>query len=585
MRRGTVHRGSLVDRLAASDEPVITLVAPPGYGKTTVLAQWAQRRLPHVAWVSCDRTDNDPAALLGAVLTSVNAVVPVGPAPARLLATRGGGGIDVVPAFVAALERVGSPIVIVLDHLEEVTGERSRAAIAEFVMRLPAGWQVALAGREHLPIPAARLRAEGRILELGPADLAMTDDEAAALLAGAGVRVNGQATHELVRRTEGWPVALYLGALGLETGIPLTGLDVTGDDRWVTDYLRAELISRQSDEDVGFLLRSSILERLTGPLCDAVVGTTGSARLLEDLVGRTMLVLPLDRHRRWYRYHHLLRDHLRSELRLDFSEELPQLHARAASWYESNGRPEEAVEHAMAAGDADRVAALVLELMSTVWASGRVGTVLRWMTWLSRHPSARHNAAVMAHGALIYALLGRAGQAEELADVAERLPAAGTLPDGSTVAGTLAYLRANLAREGVATMRQDALLAMAGLSPTSPFRATMLHLQGVARLLEGDLGQADALLAHAGDLAAAHGTLPLVGLALAERSVVAVERDDWRAASSFAERARDRSTTACSTATGPVPWCWRRPPVARHTTVTSPPRDSWSVAPRCCARC
>ena len=159
-------------------------------------------------------------------------------------------------------------------------------------------------------------------------------------------------------------------------------------------------------------------------------------------MGRTMLVLPLDRHRLWYRCHHLLRDHLRSELRLDLAAEMPQcLHARAAAWYESNGRLEQAVEHAMAAGEADPSASLVLELMSSVWASGRVGTVLRWMAWLAQHPSARHNAALMAHGSLIYALLGRAGKSEELADVAEGLPAAGTLPDrhfGRRNAGLLA---------------------------------------------------------------------------------------------------------------------------------------------------
>ena len=533
-RSGTVPRTALVERLVGSNAPVVTLVAPPGYGKTTVLGQWAER-LPRVAWVSCDRTDNDPAALWSAVASSVDAVAPVGPAPARLLARRGG-GIDAVPAFVAALERAG-PVTIVLDHVEEVTSKQSRAAVGEFVMRLPAGWRVALAARQHLPIPAARLRAEGRLLELGPTDLAMSVDEAEGLLRGAHMRTDRPVASELVRRTEGWPVALYLAALGVDAGAPLNGFTVAGDDRWVTDYLRSELLSRLSGVDVDFLLRSSVLERLSGPLCDAVLETTGSARRLEDLVARTMLVLPLDRHRGWYRYHHLLRDHLRAELRLDLPEEVPGLHARAAAWFEANGRPEDAVEHAMTARDADRVARLVLALMSAVWASGRAGTVLRWMTWLARHPSARYAAAVMAHGSLIYALRGQTGKAEEMAEVAERLPSTGTLPDGSTVTATLAYLRANLARQGVSRMREDALEAADGLGATSPFRATMVHLDGVSHLLEGDLAHADAHLAHAADLASAHDNLPLMGLVLAERAVVAVQRDDWAAAGRFAERA------------------------------------------------
>ena len=175
--------------------------------------------------------------------------------------------------------------------------------------------------------------------------------------------------------------------------------------------------------------------------------------------------------------------------------------------------------------------------MSPVWASGRVDTVLRWMEWLSGHPSAQYYAAVMAHGSLIYALLGRASEAEQWAEVAERLPPTGRLPDGSSVAGTLAYLRANLARDGVATMRRDAQAAWKGLSPTSPFRSTMVHVEGVSHLLEEDFDQADALLSHACDLAAAHGNMPLVSLILAERFVVATERNDWPAADVFAQRA------------------------------------------------
>ena len=160
-----------------------------------------------------------------------------------------------------------------------------------------------------------------------------------------------------------------------------------------------------------------------------------------------MLVLPLDRQRRWYRYHHLLREYLLGELRMDMPEELTELHSRAATWYESNGRPEQAVEHAMTAGDADRVARLVLDLMSPVWASGRAGTVLRWMAWLARYsvrPAQRRT-----HGARLPACMRcwvGPVRRKQLAGVAERLPATGTLPDGSSVAATLAYLRANLAR-------------------------------------------------------------------------------------------------------------------------------------------
>jgi LuxR family transcriptional regulator, maltose regulon positive regulatory protein len=536
-RRGTVERTALVQRLEASDSPVIMLVAPPGYGKTTVLAQWAERLGSKVAWVSCDRTDNDPAALWAAVAASVDAVAGTGPGPAQVLSARGG-GVDVVPAFVAALEQASSPMTIVLDHLEEVSSQQSRAAIAEFVIRVPEGWRVALASRERLPVATARLRAEGKVTELGPMDLAMSVQEAEALLTGADVHTGARAASDLVELTEGWPVGLYLGGLSLHAGNRLEEASAGGGDRWITDYLSSELIANLSGEEVRFLVRTSLVERLSGPLCDALLDTSGSARTLERLVGRTMLVLPLDRHREWYRYHHLLRDHLLGELRMDHQDETPRLHARASAWFEANGMPEEAVEHAIAAGDATPVGRLVLELMSPVWASGRAGTVLRWMHWLARHPSAPHKAALMAHGSLMYALLGRAAEAEEMAAHAQRLPATGTLPDGSTVAATISYLRANLAPDGIASMREDARAAVDGLAPSSPFRATMLHVEGVSHLLEGgSLDAADADLAHAADLAAARGNSPLVSLILAERSLVASGRADRPAADSFAHTA------------------------------------------------
>ena len=535
-RAGIVGRDALVERLLGSDASVITLVAPPGYGKTTVLAQWAERLGPRVAWVSCDKADDDPVALWTAVAAAISAVSDLGPAPLRLLASSGG-SIAVVPAFVAAIEPIGAPMTIVLDHLEHIANDGCHAALAEFAMRIPAGWQLALASRESLPIKTGRLRAQGNILELGSRELAMTAAEAEALLVGAGVDAPASWIDDVVQRTEGWPVGVYLAALAMEAGKPIGNVAFGGDDRWVSEYLRSELLSRVEADQADLLMRTSILDRLSGPLCDAVAGVTGAARALEDLAGQNMLVLPLDRHREWYRYHHLLRDHLSAELRVEHADEIPQLHARAASWYEANDMPEAALDHAQAAGDADLVAALILKHMSPVWGSGRVATVLRWMQWLEGHPSARHYAAVMAHGSLIYALLGRTGDAVRWANVAEQMPTGEALPDGSSVEGTLAYLRANLAREGVSTMRHDARVAQEALDPGSPFQPTMAHVEGVSHLLEGDLESADTVLSHACDLAIAFGSTPLVSLIMAERGVVAMERSDWAAADFFAQEA------------------------------------------------
>ena len=242
----------------------------------------------------------------------------------------------------------------------------------------------------------------------------------------------------------------------------------TGDDRFIGDYLRSEFLQRVSRADVSFLTRTSILDRMSGPLCDVTAGRTGSSRVLDRLERRNLLVLPLDRRGDWYRYHPLFRELLHAELTRREPDIVPELHSRAAAWYEANDLPESAIEHAQHAGDADRVARLVLKVANPVWASGRLDTVLRWMEWFTANELIETQPAVAVHGALIYALIGRAGDAERWARAAERTTFSGTLADGNTMESTLAYLRALLCRNGVDEMRQDAQVALEGLSSAEP---------------------------------------------------------------------------------------------------------------------
>jgi LuxR family transcriptional regulator, maltose regulon positive regulatory protein len=537
-RAGVVARTTLLDRLFASDEPLITVVAPPGYGKTTLLAQWAERLGPRAAWVSCEKTDNDPVAFWTAVITALDQIAPVSPAASQLLATSGG-GVDVIPSLVSTFGTIRGPLVLVLDHAEAVTSRECRTSIAEFALRVPEGWRLAMASRDPIPIPTAQLRMQGRIVEIGTTELAMARNEASELVRAAGVELADSRMDELLQRTEGWPAGLYLAALAMRDSSPAEGFTFTGDDRLMGDYLRSELLTRVSSSQASFFMRTSVLDRMSGPLCDAVLGGNGSARVLEQLVSRNLLVVPLDRGGEWYRYHHLLRELLQTELRRNDPDLVPELHSRAAVWYESNGMPEIAVDHAQAAGDVEQVARLVLDLMNPVWASGRVDTVQRWMEWLEERPSVRHYSAIAAHGALISALLGRPSEAERWTAVAERLPATGTLPDGSTVAGTLAYLRANLCRDGAEMMRSDAREAWDGLSPTSPYRTAMLHTEGLSYVLDGDPDRADAVFAHTYDIATGFGALPMIALILAERFLIAAERDDWPAADALMVRAAE----------------------------------------------
>ncbi len=537
-RPGIVARAALVNRLAAAQAPVITIVAPPGYGKTTLLAQWAERVWPRVAWVSCDDGDNDPVVLLSALAVALDRIEPIDPAVFWALASSGA-GITVVPKFVSAITSMRLPVTLVLDHVEAVTNKRCLNTIAELALHLPLGWQFALASRTKVPLPTARLRVQGGIVEVGADDLAMSPEEASSLLEGAGVKPDVASTSELVQRTEGWPTGLYIAALAIRAGTRQSevGFTFTGDDRYMGDYLRSELLDRVSGSEVSFLTRTAVLDRMCGSLCDAILGATASGRVLEEMESRNLLVVPLDRRREWYRYHHLFRELLQAELRRREPDLVQDLHLRAAEWYEANAMPEAAIEHAQAAGDHDRVARLVLELAQPVWAGGRVQTVLRWMEWLRDATSAEHYGAIAVHGSLIFALLGQPSAAERWAAAAERVSSAGTLPDGSTMESTLAYLRAIFSRDGVDEMRRDAQIAWEGLSPASPYRATMLHTEGISYLVQGDHDRADPILAHAFDVATGANALPLAALILAERCIVAAQRDRWAEVATLAQRA------------------------------------------------
>jgi LuxR family transcriptional regulator, maltose regulon positive regulatory protein len=345
---------------------------------------------------------------------------------------------------------------------------------------------------------------------------------------------------ELTSRTEGWPVGLYLAALAMRAGGQQhhAGFGFTGDDRFMADYLRSELLAHLSPELMRFLTRTAVLERLSGSLCDAVLATSGSSRVLSSLEDSNLLLVPLDRQRQWYRYHHLFRELLGAELERREPELLQQLHARAAAWWEANGLPELAIDHAQAAGDADRVARLVASLIQPTYAAGRVDTASRWLAWFEDQELIEQYPPVAVFGAWLQALVGRPAGAERWAEAAEHpaASAAQTPPDGSTMESYLAMLRALLCRNGVGRMRADAQAALAGLAPASPFRTTALLVEGIAALLDGHPDQADPILAHAVELGTRTGILHGTAAALAERCLVAIGRQDWAQAETLADQ-------------------------------------------------
>jgi LuxR family maltose regulon positive regulatory protein len=431
---------------------------------------------------------------------------------------------------------MADPVALILDNVELLDNPECLDAVAELALGLPAGSRLALAARRPPALPVALLRAQGQVVEVGVDELAMDALEASALLEAADVALADAELTELLGRTEGWPVGLYLAALARKAGGRRTdaGYSFSGADRFVADYLHSELLAQLPPELVGFLTRTAVLERMCGPLCDAVLDTRGSGQILASLEDSNLLVVPLDRQRRWYRYHHLFGELLLAELERREPELVPRLHLRAARWLEANGIPEVAIEHAQAAGDADRVARLVAALTQPTYAAGRVDTVRRWLAWLEARGLVDRYPPVAVLGAWEQALVGRPAGALRWADAAERRPeaTAGALStqtpdDGSTMESHQAMLRALLCRNGVDRMRADAQAALAGLSSASPWRATALVLEGVAGMLAGEADRADPVLADAVEVGTGASAWPVTSTALAERCVLAIRRGDW----------------------------------------------------------
>ena len=546
-RPGIVPRPALVELLAAQTVPLICVAAPPGYGKTTLLAQWSAHKGHRVGWVSVDQNDNDPVVLLAYIAVALDRVEPIDPGVFQALAWPGVSVVaTVVPRLVSAVAAMTQPVALVLDQVELLENRECLDAVAELALRLPAGSQLALASRRTPPLPMALLRAHGQVMEIGVAELAMDQREAHALLQATGVELSDQETTVLLGRTEGWPAGLYLAMLALKAGGQrrTAGFAVTGDDRFIADYLRSELLAHLAPDVVRFLTRTAVLERMSGPLCDAVLEVKGSSGVLSRLEDSNLLLVPLDRKREWYRYHQLFRDLLLAELQRREPNLLGALHARAAIWCEANGLPEVAIDHAQAARDADRVARLVASLAFWTYASGRVDTVRRWLEWFEDRALVERYPTVAVLGAWFQAMVGRPAAAERWLDAAERSVAAGaaalgthTPPDGSTMGSYLAMVRAQMCRDGVGRMRADAHAALAGLSPANPWRTAMVLVAGTAELLDGRADEADATLAHAVEVGRDAGALIPAATALAQRCLLAMQRNAWGQAEALAEQA------------------------------------------------
>jgi LuxR family maltose regulon positive regulatory protein len=547
LRPGTVSRTALVNRLRATTIPVVTVVAPAGYGKTTLLSQWADRDARTFAWVTLDDRDNDPVVLLRHIAAALSRDQPVGQGVVDALnAPSPSIWSGAVPRLAAELS-ARSPLVLVLDDFNLLRSRAALETVSALIDDEAEGSMFVASTRVTPKLPLAPLRASGRLLELGAEDLALSKREAQLLLRATGVSLGEARMDELIEQCEGWAAALYLAALSIRDG-EQTGRGRTrfgGDDRYLADYFHSEYLSRLRPGPLRFLRRTSVLDRMCGPLCDAVLEDEGSARELEKIERANLFLVPLDNRREWYRYHHLFRELLQRELAEQEPDLVPVLHGHAADWFEANGDRESALEHAYAAGDTDRAAEILAAIALPVYYSGRVATLERWFNRFERAGLLERYPAVALHGCRIHALRGRPDRAKRWLDAATHGTFSSKLPDGTrSINSWVALLRAWLCEKGVKQMLAEAEVAVAGLHKESDWLPSALLAQGAALVFLDQHERADEVLASAAVCAAEHGSIETQVTALAERSLLAAKRGDTDKAEELASEANKLVVTS-----------------------------------------
>jgi ATP/maltotriose-dependent transcriptional regulator MalT/predicted ATPase/class 3 adenylate cyclase len=385
-RTSLVDRPHLIERLQQGMERTLTLVsAPAGFGKTTLLSQWLAERSTPVAWLSLAPEDNDPTHFLSSVMAALQTVDAQLGAPAlTLLQTPQPPPPETVLAALTndLVSRETGELILVLDDYHVITADPVHRALQYLIERLPPRLHLVLSTRADPPLPLARLRARGQLSELRAAELRFMFSEISVFLQTVmGLNLSAGAIAVLERRTEGWIAGLQLAALSLQGRADVDAFlaAFTGSHRFVLDYLSEEVLSHLPEPVQAFLFHTCILDRLSAPLCDAVMGQEGSQTTLELLEQTNLFLVPLDEERRWYRYHHLFAEVLQSRLQQTAPVLVPVLHRRASTWFEEQGLATEAVQHALAASDLERAARLLEQVGRSIILRGKLQTVSAWL--------------------------------------------------------------------------------------------------------------------------------------------------------------------------------------------------------------
>jgi len=541
-RTPVIGRPRLLRRLSAGPHASIAVVvAPSGYGKTTLLRQWDADDDREFIWVSLDHRHDDPTMLVGAIAAALDSSEPLeGRVFAPLMAPRPNLWNVVVPRLCEAVAQRRNPFVLVLDDLHQVTDLTALEPLAAIAESVPEGSRLAIASREYSAVPLGRLRTQRGVIELGALDLAMTSTETAVLLRRLGHELDEGDVERLLARTEGWPAGTYLAALAIDADPDAAAAIARfcGDDRVVAEYLREEFLQSLSVDKRLFLIRASVLDRLSGPICDHVLERSGSQALLKRLSHSNLLLAPLDRREREYRCHPLLREMLASELSALGPDEASGLHRRACAWYSAAGDVDRAVPHAIAAGDRERAAELIWSSTPGYESSGRHATLRAWLDEFTEDEIASSPPLCLTRATNRLTLGDGAGCEHWTRVAVEALKGY----DGPDAAGLMLAARvirsSGAARDGVVSMREDVAAAAALLPEDAPWRALCCLLEGVSWHLTGERERAR----HRLDEGARRGaeTAPNVGtLCLAQLALVAIDEDDADHAGDLTRRASE----------------------------------------------
>lgn len=525
-RPGFVSRSDLIERARTSGRRVVTVTAPAGYGKSTLLAQWAAAETRPVAWVSLDRFDDDPVSLLALLASAYVRAVDGDPGVVADMRGHSTAALGrAAPRLASALRTSARSFVIMLDDLHELDSPGVADVLSVIIAGIPDGSQFVTASRTeqpHLP----RIRAAGDAFELEAADLALDTDGAHQIFAEAHVPITAALAEVVVGRTEGWPVGLHLAAVIAHESDDAAAT-ITGDDRYVTDYLYRESLAGLPPELQQFLRCTSILETFSAPLCDALLGTNDARQRLRELEASNVFLIRLDRRREWYRYHPLFREFLLGELGRTDPDGLSDLRRRAADWYERIDAPALAVEQVLGTSDTERLVRLVTELVLPTFHAGEMATAQRWLTALGGATIA-HSPPLVVLAGWLAAMSGQENEAERWIMSLEGVTYDAEPADGTaSFASGRAMLRSAMCPAGPAQAMADIELALAEEPRWSAWRDQALSVAGGTCLLVGDTARADAYFREASSLAATTGNYVVVVLSDSERAMIAMDQDRW----------------------------------------------------------